>query len=216
MEPVDAKVLNEVLKGERQDLPLALLDDAADNPNSMEPEQFAMLAEAIRRVGFLQPALVRARDEGRYEIIDGHHRVRAARELKFSEVPCVVVRCDDRTTVALRVGMNRLRGELNLSAVAKSLDDLVANGWQMGDLTITGFSADEVGDLLQSLKLNEDDVLGQQVEVAGDDDHEEVRAFVLEVSFTDRDDFKRAKAGLKRAAGKSGDLGRGLLRLLGE
>jgi len=207
--------------GELKVVRLVQLHEAADNPNSMEPEQYAMLVEAVRRVGFLQPVLVRevknALDFTDYEVIDGHHRIKAARELGYSEVPCVVIDADDNTAIALRVGMNRLRGELNLSSVAVAMEGLVTNGWKLDDLTLTGFSADEVADLLASLKLNEDDVLGQNVQV-GELGGDELPShpFVLEIQFTDRAAFKKAKAGLKRAAGKSGDIGRGLLRLLGE
>jgi ParB/RepB/Spo0J family partition protein len=214
-----------VQHGQVRPIELDQLSEAATNPNSMAPESFAMLKEAIRRAGFLQPVLVRTavvRTEGGvdalgYEIIDGHHRVAAARELAYASVPCVVVEADDATTLALRIGMNRMRGELNLSAVAVAMGDLQTSGWKLDDMSLTGFSADEAADLLASLKLNEDDVLGKgKIEL--DDTPLDTAApmFLLEIHFTDRAEFKKARAGLKRAAGKSADLGKGLLRLLGE
>lgn len=198
------------------DIAVGLLVEAADNPNSMDAQQLEMLGHAIKKVGFLQPALVRQLPAGRYEIIDGHHRIKAARELGYTDIPCVVLdNSDDAKAVALRIGMNRLRGELNLAAVARELDKLVEAGWGTDDLGLTGFNPDEVEDLLESLNLQaEDDVLGQKIDGPEADDAPP-DPFVLEITFADRDTFKRAKAGLKRAAG-SGDLSKGLMRLLGE
>jgi ParB/RepB/Spo0J family partition protein len=206
-----------ITEGNAQSISIKLLDDAAFNPNSMTPEAFDMLKEAIRRVGFLQPALVRPGKKSGFEIIDGHHRIAAARALEYSAVPCVVIEADDPTTAALRIGMNRMRGELNLSAVASQMGMLATEGWQLDDMTLTGFSGDEVADLLSSLKLNEDEVLGHgniELEDAPLDDAPPV--FLIEIHFADKTEFRKARAGLKRAAGKSKDLGKGLLRLLGE
>ena len=109
----------ETLKLEEAVLDPILLRDADENPNKMEPEQLSMLAEAIRRKGFLQPILVR-RVEGQYEIIDGHHRTRAAREVGLTEIPCLVAtNCSDEDAAALRIGMNRFRGELDLAGTAR-------------------------------------------------------------------------------------------------
>lgn len=199
-----------------QNIAVDLLMEATDNPNSMDEQQLSMLETAIKKVGFLQPVLVRPLTAGRYEIVDGHHRVKAARRLGYTDLPCVVLNeSDDAKAVALRIGMNRLRGELNLAAVARAVDGLVDAGWSMDDLALTGFNPDEVDDLLESLKLqDEDDVLGQKIEGPEADDGPP-DPFVLEITFSDRDEFKRAKAGLKRASGGK-DLSRGLMRLLGE
>jgi len=209
------------------------------NPNKMEPEQYAMLVEAIRQVGFLQPILVRPLGVSlpngqelsaknaqllgglhavQYRVVDGHHRLRAAKELGLAQVPCVIVEKDDEEAVALALGMNRLRGELDLAQTAQSLEVLVQKGWTLGDLTITGFSADEIADLLRSLRTDEVDVMAQAIEAsdAEDEPDEKAKIFSIEIQFTDRAEFKRAKKGLKKAAGKSGDLAKGLLRLLGE
>ena len=62
-----------------------------NNFNSEIPvEDLNELAESIREVGLMNPVLVYAREDGSYEIISGHRRVRAMRDiLNLSEIPCI-------------------------------------------------------------------------------------------------------------------------------
>jgi len=217
------------MKLEDRTMPAASLLDAPNNPNRMEPDKMSMLAEAIRREGFLQPILVRPthptsamRDkgsgEGGYEIIDGHHRRAAALEAGLHEIPCIIAHdCDEHTAIALRIGMNRLRGDLDLTSTAKLVSTLVENGWKLDDLSITGFSADEVADLMRSLKTEDVEIrVFDDAMEDGDGDAPVAKPFALEIIFKTRDELKRAKKALKKAAGKNGDYGKGLLRLMGE
>ena len=53
-------------------------------------EDLSELAESIREVGLMNPVLVYAKEDGSYEIISGHRRVRAMRDiLNLSEIPCI-------------------------------------------------------------------------------------------------------------------------------
>lgn len=119
-----------------------------ENPNSMSPDQYEMLVAAIRRFGFLQPILVRPRAAGGHEVVDGHHRLRAARDAGLASVPAVVVTVDDTTSAAEVLSMNRLRGEMSLTLAADVLRDLRDAGFE--DLTVTGFTGDEVAALLRA------------------------------------------------------------------
>lgn len=65
------------------------------NPNKMTDEEFRELVEEVRRLGRIpKPVIVRPSDDG-YEIIDGEHNWRAAKEVGLAEVPCEVVEIDD-------------------------------------------------------------------------------------------------------------------------
>lgn len=55
----------------------------------------AELADSLRRVGVLQPILVRELDNGELELLAGDHRVQAAREAGLAEVPAMVWRGDN-------------------------------------------------------------------------------------------------------------------------
>jgi ParB family chromosome partitioning protein len=195
-------------------LPIAELHPATRNPNVMSEEQVAMLRAAIRREGFLQPVLVARRTAG-YEIIDGHHRTRAASEEGMVEVPGVVLENmpPDRAE-ALRLAMNRLRGDVDLAVASQIITDLSASGWKMEELLYTGFSSEEIDDLLAAARhTTADDLLGQAVDVPADVDAPPGE-YVLELRFTARDEFAAAKRQLKKLG--SGDMTTGLLRLLGD
>jgi hypothetical protein len=198
---------------------VSALRPAAENPNSIPEAKFKLLVKAIERVGFLQPVLVRPAVEiGAYEIIDGHHRVRAAQELGMESVPAVLVeKMDDATAIAERIGMNQLRGELDLTAVGRHMAELSQLGWSLDDMTITGFSEAELGDLMRSVSQSVDAAMSMEMAPLPDDYEVpagKVKPVMLEIPFTDADDYIRAKQGLAKVAGDGGDLGAALLGLL--
>lgn len=199
-----------------RNIPISQLRPAAENPNAMSEEKFDLLVGAIRRFGFLQPLLVRP--DG--TVVDGHHRLLAAQKLGMTEVPCVVAEGTVEEERALRVGMNNLRGEPDLTMVGSILKELSEAGWSAEQLTVTGFSEEEVKDLLGAVSQDVDAALSPEMEVPSAEDYQPEDAaskpFVLELEFSARADFLRAKKGLRRAAGKGGDMTTGLMVLLGE
>jgi ParB-like chromosome segregation protein Spo0J len=200
-----------------QEIALELLTENPDNPNRMEPEKLQALSQAIKRLGFLQPPLVRARPSD-FLIVDGHHRVAAARLAEITSVPCVLAPASmtDAEAKAAMLGLNRLRGELDLALASGVVIDLAQAGWSFDDLAVTGFSEVELKDLLDTGAQNVDDLLrGAAADVGQDDEPRVEKPFVLEVMFASREQYVSARKALKRAAGKGGDLSRGLLTVLG-
>lgn len=191
------------------------IKESASNPNAMESERFALLVEAIRKVGFLQPICVRGIAGGVYEVVDGHHRLAAARELKMEKVPCVVIDADGEKAAALQIGFNRLRGELDLAKVGAAIVGLQAEGWKVEDLALTGFTPDEIDDLVRAVSSDADDVMASAAALDGAEEAIP-KPFLLELTFSSREDLQAAKKGLKHAAGATGDMAEGLLRLIGE
>lgn len=192
---------------------------AADhNPNSMDPEKYALLVNAIREVGFVQPVLVRQKG-AQYELIDGHHRVRAARDLGMEYVPCVIGTGDlatDEQAAVTQIAMGRLRGDLDLAAVGRTMEGLLSNGWSMPELTLTGFSEDEIADLLEAARSATEDVLTGSDTTLPNTSDIPLRPFILSISFASRAEYQIARKGLKRASGPGGELSDGLLHLIGE
>lgn len=70
------------------------------------------LADSIREHGLLQPVVVR-RSGGRYQLVAGERRLRAAVKAGWSEVPAQVVDADDRQTAELAIVENLQRKDLN-------------------------------------------------------------------------------------------------------
>ncbi len=91
-----------------------LLDANPWNPNEETPLMFDKVRSNIKEFGFIDPVLVREKD-GRYQIIDGEHRWRAAKELGFTEVSIQNMgEIHEFDAEFLTVQMNNLRGEDNL------------------------------------------------------------------------------------------------------
>jgi len=85
------------------------------NPNRMDDKTFAKLLTHLKKTGRYEPIVVRplADKEGAYQIINGHHRVRALKQLGYTEVQCVVWNVDDTEARLLLATLNRLHGNDN-------------------------------------------------------------------------------------------------------
>ena len=91
-----------------QTLPISQLTPNRWNPNVMTDAEFAQLVAEVRRLGRLpKPIVVRALDDGTYEIIDGEHGWRAAKEAGLEHVLCELVEID--TFQAMRQTLVRNR-----------------------------------------------------------------------------------------------------------
>lgn len=83
-----------------------------DNPNVMSGDKFRKLVRNIERTSLYEPIIVRPhpQDEGKYQIINGHHRVKALEKLGKKEANCLVWDVDDKQTAILLTTLNRLSG----------------------------------------------------------------------------------------------------------
>ncbi len=80
--------------------------------NRMSRSRFRKLVGHIRVSGNYEPVIVRrhSRHSGCYEIVNGHHRMQALRQLGTERVDCVVWDVDDDETAVLLGTLNRLEG----------------------------------------------------------------------------------------------------------
>ncbi|MEM2174490.1 MAG: ParB N-terminal domain-containing protein [Candidatus Micrarchaeia archaeon] len=79
------------LQGEVKNIPIDLLVELEDNPNIMTDAEFNRLTKELDETGFIDPIQVVPLDDGRYQILGGHLRVKAAKVLGFESVPAVVL-----------------------------------------------------------------------------------------------------------------------------
>ena len=84
-------------------------------------EQFEELKASIKTHGFTIPILVRKLDNGKYELIDGEHRIMAAKELGYTKIPAVITSGDEKKVTLLNVLANTARGTQNPMDVAEAL-----------------------------------------------------------------------------------------------
>jgi len=94
------------------------------NPNKMSDRTYKHLVKEFKRVGYLQPILVRKK-ENFYEIIDGEHRFLAAKEVGLKEIECVVLdNLPDEEAKILTINMNKIKGVEDPILLNELIDNL--------------------------------------------------------------------------------------------
>jgi ParB-like chromosome segregation protein Spo0J len=93
----------------------------------------AKLAAHIKQSGRYPMVIVRPHPDepGRFQILDGHHRVEVLRDLGHTDIRCDVWAVDDRETKLLLATLNRLQGQDSPIRRAQLLHEL------LGDLSLT-------------------------------------------------------------------------------
>lgn len=99
-------------------------------PNKAQPrtefgtEALASLAESIKENGILQPVCVR-RKGALYEIISGERRMRAAKLVGLTEIPCIIMSVDDEQSAVLALIENIQRKDLSFFEEALAIEKLI-------------------------------------------------------------------------------------------
>jgi len=97
------------------------------NPNRLPDWMMEKLRKAIQRFGFTDPIFVRVCDdpETPYELIDGEHRWRVAKELGIRTVPAVIMEgISVKEAEALTLLSNELKGQADPQGVLEIVKDL--------------------------------------------------------------------------------------------
>src|SRR5262249_4459245 len=99
-------------------------------PNPQQPRveigDLGELVASVRERGILEPLLVRPSDVGgRFMIISGERRYRAAREAGLREIPCIEMDVDDRAVAEIALIENLQRKDLTPFEEADGLRMLV-------------------------------------------------------------------------------------------
>lgn len=106
------------------------IEDIIPNPNQprklFPKEELAELAASIEEKGIIQPIVVRPIGGGKFEIIAGERRYRAAKLAGLDKVPVVSTNTDDRETLELALIENIQRQDLNPIEEALAYKDLLS------------------------------------------------------------------------------------------
>ena len=155
---------NESAEMTKDDVPVTLKDDPIkrisetkrirledlvpfeDHPYKvLDNEDMEELMDRIKEIGLINPLIVRPKEDedGKYEIISGHRRFRAAQRLGMTELACTVYPVDRDTATEMMVSANCQRSNLLPSEKAKAykmrLDAMKRQGKR------TDLSSDPVG-----------------------------------------------------------------------
>jgi ParB family transcriptional regulator, chromosome partitioning protein len=135
------------------------------------------LAESIKAQGVMQPVLVRPVAPGRYEIIAGERRMRAAKLAGLDEVPVLVREVPDEAAAAMALIENIQREDLNPLEEAQGLKRLTDEFGLTHEQAAqsVGRSRSAASNLLRLLNLTEP---VQQMLMAGDIDMGHARALL--------------------------------------
>lgn len=137
---------------------LAIADIAA-NPaqprRRFQSDAMDELIASVRAHGVLQPILVRPVANGRYEIIAGERRWRAAQAAALHEIPAVVRELDDRTAFEIALIENIQRSDLNAIEESRGYRRLIDEFGHTQQVLagIVGKSRSHITNLLRLLEL---------------------------------------------------------------
>ena len=105
------------------------LEDITPNPFqprlTFDEEALAELAESIRNVGVIQPVTLRRVDGGKYQIISGERRFRAAQAAALKSIPAYVREADDAGMLEMAIVENIQRENLDPIETALSFQRLI-------------------------------------------------------------------------------------------
>ncbi len=140
-----------------QNLKTALLQPGKYQPRThMDKESLAELADSIKVRGVMQPVLVRLVSAGRYEIIAGERRWRAAQMAGLEEIPALIRDVPDEAALAMSLIENIQRENLNPLEEALGIQRLI-NEFGMTHQAASqalGSSRSAVSNLLRLLNLS--------------------------------------------------------------
>lgn len=148
-----------------------LVDDCIANPwnmNQLQGSAFKKLKAWLKRSKeesgkMALPVVLRTHptEPGKWQIIDGYHRWKAAKELKWLEVDCHIYECDDKAAMLLTDALNYLRGEPDGQKYADYLQELSKNGVSMEEMAeFTHKTEDELNELIDQYAVEIEDVKG--------------------------------------------------------
>lgn len=95
------------------EIPISEIDDFPDHPfHVVVDEAMNEMADSIKKHGVLTPAVVRKKEDGRYELISGHRRKKACELAGIEYLPAVVREMDRDESIIFMVDSNLQREKL--------------------------------------------------------------------------------------------------------
>ena len=138
------------------ELPIIQIDNNPDQPRrNFDNESLNELVSSIKLYGIIQPIVVRPTGNGRYMIVSGERRWRAAKIARLSTVPVVIRDVEDQTLLELALVENLQREDLNVIESAASMN-ILAEEYGLTQIQLAerlGKSRTAVANTLRLLKL---------------------------------------------------------------
>src|SRR5690606_5666711 len=144
---------------ELREVPVSVVLPNPDQPRRrFDPESISALAESLREAGVIQPLIVRPLGDGRYELIAGERRWRAAQEAGLETVPVLVRDEEESQRLQMALIANVAREQLHPAeearARARPIEDLGLTKEELGRRL--GRSRAALSNLIRILDLPDD------------------------------------------------------------
>ena len=137
---------------------ISKLKPAPYNPRKkLKPgdSEYEKIKRSIQEFGYIDPIIIN-KD---FTVIGGHQRISALKELGYIEIECIMVDVDKTKEKALNVALNKISGSWDIPLLKDLLQELDTGAI---DMTITGFDAQEIEDLMTKNQIvNIDDLLNE-------------------------------------------------------
>jgi len=154
------------------DIPLAEIDAFPDHPFRVRmDEAMQAMAESVRAVGVQSPAIIRRKEDERYELVSGHRRKMACELAGLDTMPCIIRELSRDEAIIAMCDSNLQREFILPSEKAKSYKmKLDAIKRQQGERT----------DLTSATVLQKSDVRSSHELLAekSPDSHEQIRKYI--------------------------------------
>lgn len=112
------------------------LISAEYNPRKLSDDQFEQIKSSIQRFGLVDPIIINMHPDRTNIIVGGHQRVKVARALGLTEIPCVEVNLTTERERELNIRLNKATGDWDW--------DLLKEHFSEEELSGYGFSTDEL------------------------------------------------------------------------
>lgn len=118
--------LDQAEPGSVKYIPVEMLIANPEQPRQyFNPSELAELVSSIKTLGVLQPILVRPNVDGKFEIVAGERRFRAAQEAGLVKIPCIIKGLTDREALEISIVENVQRAGLNPVEEATAYNRLI-------------------------------------------------------------------------------------------
>lgn len=136
-----------------QKIKITELKPAEYNPRKdLKPEdiEYQKIKRSITEFGYVAPIII----NNDMTVISGHQRLKVLEELGYNEVECVIVELNKNKEKALNIALNKISGDWDNAKLEELLAELKETNI---DMDITGFSFDEVDNILKDVVGSKED-----------------------------------------------------------
>ena len=193
-----------------RDIPVGMIQPNPDQPRKrFDADSIETLARSLIDTGVIQPLIVRPLDDGRYELIAGERRWRAAQHAQLETVPALIRNEDEIQRMQIALIENVAREDLNpveeARACAALIDELGVSKEELGRRL--GRSRVAISNLVrlldlpdEALALLEDGSLSEGhgraiLQVSGDQERKQLAKAAAAGGWSVRETERHAKAG---------------------